>query len=244
MIAESFSNKITVMQSQKNRDETLPNRVLIVEDEARLLDHLTQVFKDEGFSTFTCASYTDLEGILALPAKRFDIIILDRLLNGRDSAGLIEKIKTDLPGTRIMVLSAINTPSEKAVLLDLGADDYLAKPFDSEELIARIRALLRRNYHSLKLGNVILNSLSRAMSIENNLVPLTNKEFALLKTFIQNPGKIFNKIFLYERVWEMSSEVDSNAVETTVNKLRRKLDDAQASIKIKNIRNEGYWIEE
>lgn len=224
--------------------ETLPCRILLVEDELRLLQHLTDTMDAEGFSTFTCSSFRDLESLLTLPSKRFDVIVLDRLLNGRDSAELISRIKVELPNSRIMILSAINTPSEKALLLDLGADDYVAKPFDSEELIARVRALLRRNLHRLRIGNVTLNSLNRTMLVSNHEVPLTNKEFILLRTLLETPGKIFNKTVLYEKVWEMSTDVESNVVEATVNKLRRRLTDADATLKIKNTRNLGYWVEE
>lgn len=227
-----------------NIGDLSPYRILIVEDELKLLEHLAQIMREEGHSPFTCQSYRELESILVVPTKRFEIVILDRLLHGRDSADLIEKIKTDLPDTKIIILSAINSVSEKASLLDKGADDYMAKPFSSEELAARIRALLRRSEPSLTFGNIVLNSHDRTMKVGTLEVPLPNKEFVLLRTLISNPGKIYGKVFLYEKVWEMSAEVESNAVETMVNKLRRRLIDAGATVHIKNSRNAGYWIEE
>lgn len=220
------------------------HRILIVEDETKLLSHLSKTFADEGFSTFTCASFVELENLLKIPVKRFDVVILDRLLHGKDSAELINRMKEVLPEVKIMILSAINSASEKAALLDLGADDYLAKPFSSEELIARIRVLLRRNLPELKFGNVILNTEKRTAKVDGKEIPLQNKEFVLLRTLIRTPGKVFNKIFLYEHVWEMSTEVESNVVEATVNKLRRRLEDAGTNVSIKSMRNKGYWIEE
>ncbi len=219
-------------------------RVLIVEDEEKLLTYLKGLLNEEEFSTFSCSSFFELETLIEIPMSRFDIIILDRLLQGKDSGTLLSKIKYCFSDAKILILSAINTPSEKALLLDSGADDYLAKPFDGEELVARVRALLRRNYHSIKLGDVSLNSISRTMTISQNEISLTNKEFDLLKTLIQAPGKIFNKTLLNSQVWEVSSDVDSNVVEATITKLRRKLVDAGSSVSIKNIRNRGYWIEE
>ncbi|HMN68364.1 MAG TPA: response regulator transcription factor [Bdellovibrionales bacterium] len=220
-------------------------RILIVEDEARLLAHLQRILSENGFSVFTCESYRDLENMLAMPLRRFDLILLDRLLHNRDSVSLLKAVREGFPETKIMILSAINTAAEKALLLDQGADDYLEKPFDSEELIARIRALLRRGGRSsLVFGNVALDSDNRSMKIGDQWVSLPNKEFVLLRTLVQNPGKVFSKAFLHEQVWEMSSEVESNVVEATVNKLRRRLKDAGASVQIKNMRNSGYWIEE
>jgi DNA-binding response OmpR family regulator len=143
-----------------------------------------------------------------------------------------------------MILSAIGTSSEKAALLDLGADDYLAKPFAGDELVARVRVLLRRNNPELKFGNLVLNSETRTMRVDEHETALQNKEYLLLRTLMQSPGKVFNKAYLYKKVWEMSEDVESNVVETTVNKLRRRLKDAGTSVQIKNVRNTGYWIEE
>ncbi len=220
----------------------LSHRILVVEDETKLQEHLAQIMREEGFSVFSCTSYRELEGLLKIPA-RFDVIVLDRLLHGRDSAQLVVQLKLFF-AAKIMILSAVTTASEKAALLDLGADDYLAKPFDSDELVARIRVLLRRRNPELILGNLALNLDDRSMRVSGNEIRLTNKEFLLLRTLLQTPRKIFNKLFLYKRVWEMSEDVESNVVEATVNKLRRRLKDADASVQIKNGRNTGYWIEE
>lgn len=222
----------------------LPHRILIVEDEAKILEHLSRTLEEEGFSNFTCGSYRELETMIRLPVKRFDLIILDRLLNGRDSAGLIHNIKDALPESQIMILSAINTSSEKAALLDSGADDYLAKPFDTTELIARVRALLRRSRHEIRFSDLILEIDSRTMKTNGQEVPLSNKEFLLLRTLVQSPGKVFNKNNLNEQVWDMSPDVESHVVEATVNKLRKKLAEHGSKVQIRNTRNIGYWIEE
>jgi two-component system, OmpR family, response regulator len=169
---------------------------------------------------------------------------MDRLLHGRDSAVLVAEIKEKCPQAKIMILSAINSAHEKATLLNLGADDYLAKPFEVEELFARIGVLLRRSQSEFKLGNVLLNSEKRAMFVDEKEVALQNKEFILLRTLIRSPGKVYNKTELYEQAWEVSTETESNVIEATVNKLRRRLEEVGASVSIKSMRNKGYWIEE
>lgn len=218
-------------------------RVLIVEDEIKLLNHLEEKMKSEGFEINKISGYAELEAAVdTLP--NLDIVILDRLLDGQDSAALVQKLKIQMPDVKIIVLSAINTAIEKTALLDLGVDDYLAKPFDMDELVARIRALTRRNSKELSFGNIVLNFESRVAKVNGHEVPLQNKEFTLLKTLLKTPGKIFNKKFLYENVWEMSGDVESNTVETAVNKLRRRLEEAGANVQIKSLRFKGYWIEE
>jgi DNA-binding response OmpR family regulator len=229
--------------SEKTIDQLACPRVLVVEDELKLLNHLRDLFLEEQFSAFTCSSFGELETFLKLPVKAADVIVLDRLLHGRDAATLMEKIKRQLPSSRVLVLSAINTPAEKKALLDLGADDYVAKPFDSDELVARVRALLRRSVKTVVVGNVELDSEKRSLLVNGVSVTLQNKEFFLLRTLIESPGQVFSKSFLYQRVWEMSADVESNVIEATVNKLRRRLEEAGASITIKNARNLGYWVE-
>lgn len=219
-------------------------RILIVEDEAKLSTHLESLLKSEMFSTFTCGTYRDLQLLLEMPLQRFDLVVLDRLLHGQDSANLLGQLKGKMPEAKILVLSAVNTPAEKAALLDQGADDYVAKPFAGEELVARLRALLRRSVKSIGLGNVTLDLEARSMNIAGFSMPLTNKEFVLLRTLMTTPGKVFSKTHLHEKVWGMTADVESNVVEATINKLRKRFKEAGASPQIKNQRNSGYWIEE
>ncbi|MBX3022500.1 MAG: response regulator transcription factor [Bdellovibrionales bacterium] len=219
-------------------------RVLIVEDEVRLLHHLSRILVEGGMSVFTCGSYQELEGMLNLSTTaRFDLFILDRLLQNKDSAELLPRLKAHFPTAKTMILSAINSAAERALLLDMGADDYMGKPFDSAELVARTRALLRRGKTEIVFGNLILDSENRLLKVDGNEVSLTNKEFLLLRTLVQWPGKIFNKTYLYDQVWEIKADVESNVVEATMNKIRRRLKESGANVTIKNTRNIGYWIE-
>jgi DNA-binding response OmpR family regulator len=219
-------------------------RILLVEDEKALRDHLFQTLWEEKFDISVSSTYAELLRLIEAREKHYDVIVMDRLLYGRDSSKLIGDIKKGSPNTSILIISAIGTAVEKASVLGMGADDYLSKPFDPVELIARIRVLLRRSVPKFSLANVTLNLETRAMVVDGKDVALTNKEFVLLKTLVEVPGKVFSKATLYKRVWDMSTEVDSNVIEVTVAKLRGRFKDANAKIRIKNMRNIGYWVEE
>ncbi|MNL19416.1 Transcriptional activator protein CopR [compost metagenome] len=233
-----------IIESHSSKDTAMVTRILIVEDEAKLANYLQEVFTELNFPVVTVGSVSELEKIFEARSAGFDVLILDRLLHGMDSIKFIPLIRQRMPELKIVVLSAINTPFEKANTLNLGADDYLAKPFEREELVARVHALLRRPKAQINFGNVVLNSDLRTMAVGEVEVELQNKEFLLLKTLFLIPGKIYNKSYLYNQVWNMSSEVESNVIESTVTKLRRRLQELGADFTIKNSRNVGYWIEE
>lgn len=218
--------------------------ILLVEDEEKLAKKVKDSFQANGISTTICSSYQELEALLIEKELTFSMMVLDRLLNGIDSANLVSTIKEKNPQIKILILSAINSPIEKASLLNLGADDYLGKPFDFLELTARIYALVRRGQPTLSLGNVYLDIEKRSARTDFKEVILQNREFDLLKIFVSNPRKVFDKENIYKHVWEFSTEVDSNVIETTILKIRKKLIDIDASIKIKSARYRGYWIED
>lgn len=224
--------------------ETQTPRILVVEDEEKLLAHLSRTLEEEKFKVDSCESFSSLEEIILMNNFTYDVVILDRLLYSRDSVQLIPQIKERQPRCKILILSAINTSSEKASILNMGADDYLSKPFASEELIARIRVLHRRVPMEVRLGNLVLDTDQRVITVDGIELSLQNREFVLLKTLVQSPGKIFNKNFLYEQVWGVNTDIESNVIEATVNKLRRRLKEIGANVIIKNTRNVGYWIEE
>src|SRR5690606_16895426 len=110
---------------------------------------------EDGFEAVAISTFDELESLVHQPKTNFDLVLLDRLLDGKDASQLIPKIKDKVTGAKILVLSAINTPIEKAQVLDLGADDYLAKPYEYEELLARMKAVLRRSSTVLRLGNLL-----------------------------------------------------------------------------------------
>lgn len=218
--------------------------ILLVEDEEKLAKKIEESFQSFGMNVLVCNTYQELETLLLKKDLTFSVVVLDRLLNGLDSANLIPTFKINFPQIKILVLSAINSPMEKASLLNLGVDDYLGKPFDFVELNARINAVARRTKSALSLGNVELDIEKRTAKTNTKEVFLQNREFDLLKIFFSNPRKVYDKESIYKYVWEFSSDVDSNVIETTILKIRKKLLEIGANIQIKSARYRGYWIED
>lgn len=222
--------------------------ILVVEDESSILKNIVITLEEQGWFVKTATSLPSLSNLIDGKVFYPNVIVLDRMLGGDDSSLAISKIKATYADTKILILSAIDTGTEKARLLDLGADDYLAKPYSSPELVARIKALLRRStlVHSqqeVHVGNLSINLADRTAAINSEPVNLSQKEIQLLILFANNPGKIFPRDVLLAQVWKSSKESESKVVEATMNNLRRKLETSQSSITIRNMRNVGYWLE-
>lgn len=234
-----------------SRDAILKDamKLLIVDDELEILKKIAILAESNGHSVKSATSVEALQQILKSKSFYPHVIILDRILNGVDSISLIPDVKTVFADSRLLIVSAIDTASEKASALDAGADDYLAKPFSAVELLARINALMRRknlydDRATLQIKNLTLNKEERTAKVnDGDLLSLSQKEFQLLFMFCSNPGKIFPRDLLLEQIWQSSSEVESKVVEATINNLRRKLESGTAHVEIKNMRNVGYWLE-
>lgn len=222
--------------------------VLLLEDEMDISKSLVILFESQGWTVRVLHTIADLNTLLVQKSFYPQVIVLDRNIHGTDSASYVQKIKNAFADSKILVLSAIDTSTEKAKLLDLGADDYVAKPFSGPELVARMKALSRRtvlvsSLENLSLGNIKVDLGQRSVEIAGVSTGLSQKEYQLLNLFMNAPGKVFPKEILLEKVWNVKSEVESKVVEATMNNLRRKLESAKASVQIKNSRNVGYWLE-
>ncbi len=222
--------------------------ILIIEDESKLKSFLDDAFKKEGHATNGCENVQDIEQILVSGSFLPEVIIMDRLLGNFDSSSMIQKLKNKFNDCKILVLSAINTSDEKARILDLGADDYMSKPFSLPELMARMRVLGRRTsspYSSMyaKAGDILIDVKSRVVTVNGKRLDVTHKEYLVLYTFLQEPGKVYNKIELMNIIWDVNTSVESNVVEVTIMNLRKKLEAAESSVKISSKRNIGYWVE-
>lgn len=221
-------------------------KLLLIEDDITLAEHLLPNLKDHGFLVNHVANATELKESLQFPEK-IDAIILDRLLGSTDTKNLLPQIRKAWPLIPILVLSAISTPSERTDLINLGADDYMGKPFMTLELVARVRALLRRTSVPvggyLHIGNVMIDSVKRIVSVGETAESLPAKEFLLLKVLCEEPGRVWSKNQLLDYVWGHSTDVDTNVVEATTTNVRKKLLGMGAKVSIKNMRNVGYWIE-
>ncbi len=217
---------------------------LILEDEERILHKLKSIFEDQGYDVAVSKNIQDC--LFELSTKSFDLLILDRMIATEDSVVELKNIKKNHSQMAILVLSAIDSPLEKANVLDLGADDYLAKPFETVELVARARKIIRKNEMvpiSLQVGDLILNFLNVDCICQDVDLNLSSKEFLILKLLGSKLGKIYNKENIMHEVWGYSLENKTNLVESNINSLRRKIEFSGSSIQIKNTRFVGYWIE-
>jgi DNA-binding response OmpR family regulator len=227
--------------------------VVIVEDEKRVLSFLCEALRKEGYVVHPCETIDEAQSTLSNLASDVSVLVMDRLLDRVDALSLIPFAKSHCPTARILVLSTINSPEQKATALDLGADDYLGKPFQLVELSARIRSLSRRSSsqhksasHSLvhKVRDLTLNTVEHKVTVDScKSVDLSNKEYLVLLVLMQHPGRVLNKFQLLDRVWDMQFDIESNVVEVTIKNVRRKLEAAGSKVEILSRRNIGYWIE-
>ena len=223
--------------------------LLLVEDDPRLSQYLVEALGREGYQVEVCTSIEETETYMAGTNDHPTVTILDRMLGRQDGASLIGRLKSHYPQTGILILSSLDMPSEKARIIDAGADEYLSKPFSLEELTARLRLVIRRSSSSgqidssLKvLGDLCLNLKGQTATVSSAKLDLTRKEFQLLSLLLDSPGRVFNRFQILDRVWEIERSVESNVVESTIKTLRRKLEEAESAVKIESKRNVGYWI--
>lgn len=223
--------------------------ILLVEDDTRVSDYLIQALAKAGYTVDHCRNRVELDAHLASHLiEPPQIILLDRMLGPDDGALMIKQLKSRFPDTKVVILSALDLPTEKARVLDLGADEYLAKPFSLEELTARLRLVSRRSSEARDpeikvLGNLVVNLKTQNAAVGPEKLDLTRKELQLLTLLLDQPGRVYNRLQILDRVWEVERLVESNVVETTIKNLRRKLADKNCNAKIESRRNIGYWIE-
>lgn len=218
-------------------------RILLVEDERRLASALVQMFKENHY--LTDVAYDGETGLDFALTNSYDAIILDIMLprmSGLEILREIRKAKLDVP---ILLLTAKDTVEDRVGGLDLGADDYLTKPFANKELLARIRALTRRTgsisgTESLNIGPFKLDLAKREIWKNKELLTLTAKEFQLIELFMRNHDKVLSKEIILDRVWGPEAEVVGNAVENYVHFLRKKIDEPNQPSYIATVRGIGY----
>ena len=223
--------------------------ILVLEDDPRLEGFLKKSLAAKPWQVSFCRDFSDIESLIA-QSKQFDVLVLDRMIGNLDSLDRISWLRSSFPQSRIIFVSALDSSDEKVLALNAGADDYMSKPFSVSELEARIAALSRRKESSqatahlhIEIGNVKIDRLNHYVSIANNRLNLTAKEFKLLYTLSHRPGVVYSKFQLLDLVWDINADIESNVVESTIKNLRRKLENAGASLKITSQRNTGYWIE-
>ncbi|WP_290525596.1 response regulator transcription factor [Alcanivorax sp.] len=217
-------------------------KILIVEDEERLASFLFRGLKAEGYF---CDAATDGEKALqTCLSGDYDLVILDRMLPKKYGMYVLTKIKEKKPETKVLMLTALDDTEDRILGLRSGADDYLGKPFDFEELLARIEALSRRfSQHAedlLKSGDVVMDVDQRLVWKNNIVVKMTQMEFDLLRYFLTNQGKVLSREKILSRVWSNSEDPMTNIVDVYIRRIRVKLNDDGSFIE--TVRGVGYRV--
>ncbi|MBQ5331430.1 MAG: response regulator transcription factor [Oscillospiraceae bacterium] len=222
-------------------------RVLVVEDEKRLADAIKLLLEKE--KIITDVSYNGIDGLDNALSAIYDVIILDVMLPGMDGFSVIENIRKEGIETPVMMLTAKSAVTDKVKGLDRGADDYLTKPFVTEELLARVRALGRRSTagivssDELSFGDLKLDTASFEVSCGQKSVKLGLKEYSILEMLMINKGNAISKDMLITKIWGYDSDAQDNNVEVYVSFLRKKLSFLGSKTAIKTLRGIGYKLE-
>ncbi len=221
-------------------------KIALLEDDQKISQHLKRILEAQGWSVQTFLKISDLLDILFIQSD-FDVLILDRLLSDGDSVDHLKKIKVNCVHAKIIILSSIDFPKEKAKWLGEGADEYMGKPVFSDELIVRIKLLVARSVKTSGLfidyKDMKIDKVDRVIFVNGKRIDFSAKEFNLLLLLLDKPGRIYNKFQILEHVWGYDSNLETNVVESTLNHLRRKLEQSGSKIEISNKRNLGYWVE-
>ena len=221
-------------------------RLLLVEDEKQLSEALQQILIRNKYSVD--AVYNGDEGLDYSLTGVSDVIILDIMLPKLNGLEILKMIRRRKISTPVILLTAKDSVEDKILGLDSGADDYLPKPFSPDELLARLRALTRRNgdfinENILEFSDIRLNLSTYDMGVNDNSITLTQKEFEILKYFMQRPKLVVSKDDLITKLWGFDSNVEHNNIEVYISFLRKKLAYVESNVKITTIRRVGYRLE-
>lgn len=220
-------------------------RLLLAEDEKSLSRAVCAILEKNKYAVD--AVYDGLQALEYLETGRYDGVILDIMMPGMDGIAVLKRLREKGNQIPVLFLSAKAQVDDKVLGLDSGADDYLTKPFHSQELLARIRAMLRSRTAQtdtrLQMGNITLNQATFALSSPAGSCRLANKEFQMLELLLANPGHVISAERFLEKIWGFDSEADMHVVWVYISYLRKKLKALHADIEIKALRNAGYSLE-
>jgi two-component system response regulator MprA len=223
----------------------MPLRVLIVEDDKAVRDSLRTALEIEGYDVVTAPDGES--GVVAVEDGAPDALILDRMLPGADGLAVARRLRADRNAVPILMLTARGEVGDRVAGLDAGADDYLVKPFALEELLARLRALMRRHADggdALEFADVLLDPGTREVRRGGRHIELTRTEFNLLELFLRNPRQVLRRSLIYERVWGYDFGPDSHSLDVYIGYLRRKLEAGGEPRLIRTVRGVGYALRE
>jgi heavy metal response regulator len=223
-------------------------RILIVEDERRLSSFLKKGFEAEAMAVDIAGD--GVEGSALALAGDYDAIVLDLMLPGKDGIEVLREVRAAGKKTPILILSARGEVEDRVKGLNLGADDYLAKPFAFVEALARVRALVRRQSAEaerspvLTLNDLKVDVLTRKVTRGDREIELTTKEFQLLEYLVRNRNRVLSRVLIIEHIWDMQFDSGTNIVDVVINRLRRKIDDGAKVPLIHTVRGVGYVARE
>jgi two-component system, OmpR family, response regulator len=219
-------------------------KLLVIEDEKKIANLLQKGLKEQGYAVDVC--HDGNEGLEKATKQPYDAIILDIMLPGRDGLSVLRTLRERKVTTPVMILTARGELTERVEGLNLGADDYLAKPFAMDEMLARLRALMRRvtgeSISLYKVGDLTMNLVSREVTRGTRKIELTAREFRLLEYLMRSPGQVLTRTQIIERVWEYHFDPGTNLVDVYIQRLRRKVDDEEPVKMIQTVRGVGYSI--
>ena len=220
-------------------------RLLIVEDYDPLRAALVKALREEGHSVDEASDGND--GLFCASGGEYDVIVLDLMLPGMDGLEILSRLRTSGVESQVLILTARDALDDRVKGLDLGADDYLVKPFAIEELLARIRALLRREYDKkspiLRIGHLELDTSRRQVQIDGTRVEMTAKEYALLEYLALRAGQVVSRSDIWKHIYDDRSTATSNVVDVYIGYLRKKLERPGRPGLLHTRRGEGYVLE-
>ena len=219
-------------------------KLLVIEDEAKIASLLKKGLQEQGFQVDISGDGED--GLERATTTPYDAIVIDIMLPKRDGLSVLKTLRLRKVTAPVMIITARGDVNERVEGLNLGADDYMAKPFSMDEVVARIRALVRRvtgeTITLYKVGDLIMNLVTREILRGTRRISLTAREFRLLEHLMRLPGQVVTRTQLIERVWEYHFDPGTNLVDVYIQRLRRKVDDGEDVKLIQTVRGVGYCV--
>ena len=221
-------------------------RILIIEDEKKVARFIKRGLIEESYAVDV--AYDGDEGAFLAEINDYDLILLDIMLPQKNGFEVLKQLRSREIKIPVIMLTAKDELEDKIHGLDLGADDYITKPFAFSELLARIRAIIRRSYekqdNNLQIADLTISPATREVKRGNQEIELTNKEYALLEYFVRNPNKILSRTMIAEHVWDYQFDPMTNVIDVYVNYLRQKIDKGFDKKLIHTVRGVGYVLKE
>lgn len=220
-------------------------KILVVEDEKRMAEFVSRALVEQAYTlkvVSTCSAARD-----AVAESPYDAIVLDLGLPDGDGLALLAELRRSGFSEPVLILSARDSVRDRVTGLNLGADDYLPKPFSVDELIARVRSLLRRHHPGarstiLEYKGLRMDLLAHTFQVRAQSMPLTGKEFALMELFMANPGRVLTRTFIAEKVWENPYDMETNLIDVYIRRLRQKFVQTGVEFPVRTLRGTGYQL--